>query len=105
MGVIVIAVYQPKAGKEEALRQLMQTHLPRLHKEGLVTDRPSIMMEAADHSVIEVFEWVSAEAIEQAHTNPAVLQMWAEYGELCDYIPLADLAEAKNLFSSFQPLN
>ena len=67
MGRIVIACYRPKAGKNEALRALMQTHLSTLRSEGLVTDRKSIMMEAKDGTILEIFEWKSREAIEAAH--------------------------------------
>lgn len=105
MGRIVIACYKPKPGKNEALKTLMKTHLPRLKKEGLVTSRESIMMEAKDGTIIEVFEWISDEAIQSAHSNPAVLQMWGEYGEVCDYVPVGSLAEASNLFSGFEPFN
>ena len=105
MGRIVIACYKPKPGKNEELKALMKTHLPRLKQEGLVTDHESIMMEATDGTIIEVFEWVSDEAIQNAHTNPAVLQMWGEYGEGCDYVPVGSLAEAANLFSGFEPFN
>ena len=105
MGRSVIAVYKPKPGKEAALKELMKTHLPRLKQEGLVRDKEPYIMEAADGTVVEVFEWLSDEAIQQAHTNPAVLQMWAEYAEVCDYIPVGNLAEAGNLFSGFMALN
>jgi hypothetical protein len=97
----VIACYKPKPGKAEALNNLMKTHVPRLKAEGLVTDRQSIMMQAADGTIIEVFEWLSAAAIERAHHNPAVLQMWAEYAEVCDYVPLSTLPEAGNMFAGF----
>lgn len=105
MGKIVIAAYRPKPGKADALKALMTTHLSRLKSEGLVTDRQSIIMEAADGTIVEVFEWLSAEAIAQAHHNPVVLQMWQEYGEVCDYIPLNSLAESDKLFADFEPLN
>ncbi|SDT54646.1 hypothetical protein SAMN05216490_3979 [Mucilaginibacter mallensis] len=104
MGRIVIVGYKPKAGKAEALKVLMQTHVQRLRQEGLATDRESILMEATDGTIVEVFEWVSAEAIQSAHTNPAVLQMWGEYAEVCDYVPVGSLAEAGNLFSDFTPV-
>ncbi len=103
MGIIVISCYKPKEGKNETLKALMRTHLPRLVKEGLVTDRASIMMEAADGTIIEVFEWVSDEAIKNAHTNPEVLKMWGEYAEVCQYIPIGTVPEATQLFSSFKP--
>ncbi|MBS1519808.1 MAG: hypothetical protein JST50_02335 [Bacteroidetes bacterium] len=100
---IVIACYKPKPGKAEGLKELMREHLPTLKNQGLVTDRASIMMEAKDGTIIEVFEWKSQAAIDQAHTNPAVLEMWGKYAEVCDYIPVAQVAEATQLFSGFQP--
>lgn len=105
MGRIVIACYKPKLGKAAALRELMKTHLSTLHREGLVTDRESILMEAKDGTIIEVFEWKSKAAIEQAHANAAVQRMWGEYEGVADYIPVADIAEARELFSEFTPLS
>ena len=105
MAQVVIVCYKPKPGKAEALRELMLTHVPRLKAEGLVTDRQPILMEAKDGTIIEVFEWISAEAIANAHTNPVVLKMWGEYGEVCDYAPLSSLGEVNDLFAGFKPLN
>ncbi len=62
-------------------------------------------MEAEDGTILEVFEWVSEDAIRNAHTNPVVLQMWGEYGEVCDYVPVGSLAEAGDLFSGFKPVD
>ena len=105
MGHIVIVGYKPKPGKNEALKTLMRTHLPRLQKEGLATNRESIIMEAEDGTIVEVFEWVSEDAIHNAHANPVVQQMWGEYAEVCDYVPVGSLAEAGNLFSGFKPMD
>jgi quinol monooxygenase YgiN len=104
-GIIVIASYKPRPGKVEALRLIMKTHVPTLRQQGLVTDRESIMMETKDGTIIEVFEWRSAAAIEQAHTNPAVLEMWGKYAEVCDYIPVAQVTEAADMFPSFTPFS
>ncbi len=102
--LVVIACYRPKPGQQAALRALMPDHVPRLRAQGLVTDRAPIMMEAADGTIVEVFEWKSQQAIDSAHENPAVLEMWREYGEVCDYVPVATVAEAAQLFSNFTPL-
>ena len=104
-GRIVIAGYKPKPGKEAELKALMNTHLPRLRAEGLVTDRESIIMQANDGTILEVFEWASNEAIESAHHNPEVQKMWQEYAAVCEYVPIAELAESTQLFSNFTPLN
>ncbi len=105
MGHIVIVAYKPKEGKAEELKKLTKTHVPRLRQEGLVTAREAVIMEAADGTVVEVFEWLSDEAIQKAHTNPPVLEMWGEYAAVCDYVPLNTLSEASAMFAGFMPLN
>lgn len=62
------------------------------------------MAEAADGTIVEVFEWSSPEAIERAHGSPAVQRLWARYAELCDYVPIGSVPEASQLFSEFTPL-
>jgi hypothetical protein len=104
MGRIVISCYRPKPGQQDALRALIQTHVATLRGVDLVTDRLPITMEAADGTVIEVFEWASAEAIQSAHGNPVVLKMWEEYATVCDYIPISQVPEAAQMFANFTPL-
>jgi hypothetical protein len=53
---------------------------------------------------VEVFEWVAG-GTERAHTNPAVSKLWERYAAACDYVPLASLPEASNMFASFTPLD
>ena len=100
---IVIVAYKPKAGKAVALHQLMREHLSILKQENLVTDRTSIMMEAKDGTIIEVFEWKSESAVEQAHSNPVILEMWKKYDAVCEFIPLSQVEESAKLFSHFTP--
>lgn len=103
-GRIVIAAYRPKPGKVEELRRLIVDHVATLRAQKLVTDREPITMEAQDGTIVEVFEWVSKEAIEAAHSNPAVLAMWQAYGEVCDYIPVGQVPEAAQIFSELTPV-
>lgn len=105
MGKIVIAVYRPKPGKESALRELVRTHVSILRSESLVTDREPIVMMAEDGSFIEVFEWESVEAIESAHKNETVIEMWGRFAEACDYLPISKIEEASNIFSEFVPVD
>ena len=105
MGVMVIACYKPKPGKEDVLLDLMKTHLPILRAEGLVEDRPSLCGRARDGTIVEVFEWVSQAAIDSAHENPKVLAMWGDYAEACDYIAIGDVAGAKDLFTPLEPID
>ena len=104
MGRFVIVAYAPKSGKADALLTAVRKHLEVLRAEGLVTDRPAYVMRAANGTVVEVFEWQSAEAIARAHSTPAVQALWAEFGAACEYSPLSSLAECQNLFAEFEPV-
>jgi quinol monooxygenase YgiN len=104
MGSVVVACYKPRPGAEEALLDLVRGHLPPLRSQGLVTDRAPIVMRTADGVIVEVFEWVSQEAIAAAHTNPVVLDLWKKFEAVCWYETPANVAEFKNMFSHFEPL-
>ena len=101
MGRFVIVAYTPKPGKDQQLLAVVKKHLRVLHAEQLVTDRPGYVMRAGDGTIVEVFEWRSAEAITRAHANPAVQALWEEFGAACDYTPLARLKESGQMFAEF----
>jgi quinol monooxygenase YgiN len=105
MGQIVIVAYQPKPGRTNELKELVNMHVPRLKQEGLVTERMPVILQSCNGTIIEVFEWRSAEAIQQAHQNPAVHTMWGEFAAVCDYVPLNTLNETANIFAEFTALS
>ena len=104
MGRFVIVAYKPLPGREQALREVVAKHVRVLAAEGLVTQRSAYVMRAKDGTLVEIFEWASAEAIERAHKNSAVAALWAEFGAACEYVPLASLAEAQQMFAEFEPV-
>jgi quinol monooxygenase YgiN len=104
-GVIVIVAYRPKPGKEHELLKLVRSRVPTLRQEGLVTDRQPVIMRARDGTIIEVSEWKSQDAIDAAHQNPNVLAMWNKFFAICDCVPLNTLAEARQMFSGFEPIS
>ena len=55
-------------------------------------------------TVVEVFEWRSAEAIHQAHGSAVVQALWEEFGAACDYMPLSKLSEAHQMFAEFDSI-
>jgi quinol monooxygenase YgiN len=105
MAVISIAAYRPRAGKEQDLLAAVRDHMPVLRGEHLVTNRPPYVMRAQDGTIVEVFEWNSDDAIDQAHSNPEVLKLWDRFNAACEYIPLVNLAECKEMFASFEPID
>ena len=105
MGRIVIVIYRPLKGKEAALEHLVRSHHTVLQHENLVTERQPVLMKAVDGSIVEIFEWISPAAIERAHTNPVVTQLWEKFNEVCTYEKPVDLNEFHNIFSEFESLN
>ena len=103
-GVVVIVAYRPKAGKDAELLELVRSRVPKLAKEGLVTDRRPVIMRGKDGTIIEVSEWKSHEAIEAAHKNENVWALWNRFFELCDCVPLNTVAETSEMFAGFEPI-
>ena len=105
MGRIVIVAFRPKPGQADKLARLLRDHHPKLRAEGLVTGREPVQMASADGTMVEVFEWASGAAIEAAHGNAAVQDMWRAFAEVCDYVPIGAVEESGQLFSEFTALN
>jgi hypothetical protein len=104
MGVISIACYKAKEGREASLLEIVKRHVPILRTQGLVTDRKPLAMRAGDGTIVEVFEWRSKDAIDAAHRNTTVKDLWARFGDACDFVKLSQLAEAGELFANFTPI-
>jgi quinol monooxygenase YgiN len=103
-GIVVIVAYRPKAGKGTELLELVRGRVPALRREGLVTERAPVIMRAKDGTIIEVSEWKSHQAIEEAHKNPRVLAMWDKFFAICDCVPLKTVPEAETMFAGFEPI-
>lgn len=98
----VIASFKPKPGQEAALLDVVREHVPTLQRLGLATDRASLVMRAADGTLVEAFEWRSSAAIDAAHKHPEVLAMWQRFEAACEYASLNGLAEAQHPFAEFE---
>ena len=100
----VLASFHPRPGQADALLAVVREHVPTLQRLGLATMRASLVMRAADGTLVEAFEWASAEAIDAAHRHPEVLAMWRRFEACCEYGSLKDLAEAQHPFAEFDAL-
>lgn len=103
MGEMVIALYRPKDGCPDRLEALVREHVPILRRLGLATGRPALAVRAKGGEILEMFEWKEG-AVAAAHEHPEVQALWARFGEVCDYAPLASLPEAQEMFPGFEPL-
>jgi quinol monooxygenase YgiN len=101
--LITMALYQPNTGKEEQLNSVLKNHIKTLEAEDLITSREPIRAQAADGTVIEIFEWKSDQAKDAAHESPAVMKIWNEIMEITEIKSLSSLDEANHPFPNFAP--
>lgn len=101
MGVMTVASYRPKPGRADALLALTRAHLPLLVAEGLAEPGRRLCGRAKDGTIVEIFVWKSPASIEAAHNNAAVGALWAQFGEIADFVLAKDLAETAAPFAEF----
>lgn len=97
-----IAMYKPNDGKEEQLLEIIEKHTPLLKSEGLITDFQPLLLRSENGTYLELFDWKSVEAKDQAHRNESVMKLWEEMMEVSDMKELSSLAEAGQLFPNFE---
>ena len=87
--VTVIAQYRVRPGVEAEFLKVVEGHWAALRELELVTDRPVEVYLGAEKGidgplVVEIFEWVDADASSLAHTHPRISGTWERMGPLCE---------------------
>jgi hypothetical protein len=87
--VTSLAHYRVKPGAEEQFLEILDRHTVVLRDLELVTDREVELYLGAERGVegplvVEVFDWVDADAAGRAHTHPRVSALWESMGPLCE---------------------
>ena len=102
---IVFAIYKPHNNKENELKELISKHVPILKSNNLITDRQPILVQSNNGIYIEIFEWKSNNAVEEAHENIEVQKLWDAMEKVCDFTTLDSVEEVKEFFPHFKPIN
>ncbi|HLZ85249.1 MAG TPA: hypothetical protein VKQ54_16920 [Caulobacteraceae bacterium] len=102
---VVMALYRPHEGKDSELRSLIAQHVPSLLRLELITDRPPLLLKAADGTYVEIFEWVSGAASRSAHEHPEIAHIWEAMEAVADFTNLDSLEEAQRPFAHFSPVS
>lgn len=105
MSLIAIIAYKPLPGFDTGFKEVLKEHTRVLREEGLITDRDVYQMQALDGTVIEVFEWVSDQAKEEAHNHPKIMELWSRFYEYTEMAKLMDVMECHEPFASFRALH
>lgn len=84
---------------------LLESHIPTLRKEGLVSDKETFSMQSENGTIIEIFEWMSLEAKSRAHESEAVMNIWSRFDGLADIVSLNSLEETSRPFAAFKAIS
>ena len=101
---VCFASYRPRAGKDAELLRAVAMHYPVLRKLELIPDRPPVVVRASDGTIIEVFEWVDADAAQKAHEHPEIAAVWESMGKVGEIATLSSLPEMLKPFPHFEPI-
>ena len=102
--LLAFASYLPKEGQEQELLKLIEKHVETLRGLGLVSDRANYIAKSQDGRIVEVFEWVSGNAVNAAHQHPAIADIWEKMALVADFPPMNTLPESNQPFASFKML-
>ncbi len=105
MGILVICSYRIRRDRRADALRLLKEHVPLLRRHGLITGRPAIQGKGAADTVVEIFEWESAEKSRQAPSIPEIAAHWKAMAEAMNFTPLALLPEAQRPFANFKALD
>jgi hypothetical protein len=97
----VIALYHPKPGRDEELEALVRAHTQLLRSRGLITSREAVLLRARGGALLEIFEWVSPAAVDEAHADEEVQHIWRRLADVAEFGQLASLEEAHLSFPHF----
>lgn len=100
--MFTMAMYRPHPGKEGELAEIVKGHVPMLREEGLITDFTPVTLQSLDGTLIEIFEWLSEEAKDKAHTSPKVWPIWENMMKVAELVSLSSLPEADKPFPNFK---
>jgi hypothetical protein len=64
-----------------------------------------VLMRSSEGTGVEVFEWKSREAIQQAHSNTTVIKLWERFAEVCDFEIPVNVKNSKRCFLNLKALN
>ncbi len=102
MSLLACAVYKPYDREDQRLLKLVKKHGPLLKSQKLITDGTVYVATSENGCIVEIFEWASPTSKDLAHQTAVVLDHWDKMAEVCDFVALDELAEAKSTFANFK---
>ena len=89
---LALAAYRPRPEREDDFLVFLHEELALLRRRGHVTERRAPVVRAPKGELLVVLEWSTDHAVDDAHADPDVLEVWDRKAELAEYIAPAGLS-------------
>jgi uncharacterized protein (DUF1684 family) len=96
---LALAAYRPRPGRENDFLVFLHEELALLRRRGHVTERRAPVVRAPEGELLVVLEWSTDHAVDDAHADPEVLEVWDRKAELVEYIAPAALTGSDTPFA------
>ena len=85
----VICTFRVRRDGLDAFRALLDRHWPALRRLEFVTETPELNFisgrdDSDNPTIVSIFEWTSAEAVDRAHHHPDIAEVWEAMEPLCE---------------------
>ena len=81
---LALAAYRPRPEREDDFLVFLHEELALLRRRGHVTERRAPVVRAPKGELLVVLEWSSDHAVDDAHADPDVLEIWDRKAELAE---------------------
>ena len=81
VAALVFSTFQPISGQEPDFFSALDQNVPTLRMQGYASERSTVRFLSSSGGVVEIFEWLSPKAIDQAHLDPVVQKIWTQISE------------------------
>ena len=105
MSRVAIMIFRPQKDKLGELIALLKQSHSALLKFGIVTAREQILAMSVEGSVIQILEWTSKQAEEEAAVHDEIRELWMEAERLCEFQKPIEVKEFTQMFPSFEVVN
>jgi len=97
-------VYRPRPGREEDAVPHFREEVAALRSRGHITNRPAPICRTARGEYLIVIEWATETAVDDAHADEVILEVWRRKEQLVEYLAPADLERSDVPFASYDVL-
>ena len=98
---ITLSAYRAREGHADEVLPHLREGIATLRARGHITSRPAAICRTARGELLVVSEWSTEHAVDDAHEDPTILELWRRKEELVEYLAPGELAGSGVPFASF----